>query len=108
MTARPFTPRDAALDLGRRTQLVRQSLTTRSTGHPLDIARAVRSLAAVRGADPGNRGPVDWAPVDRPSPLTNFSQSGSPTWQAAPVSSSSPWHDFSSWLKSLTPWNTSP
>jgi len=64
MLAPQFTPRDAALDLNRRMVLIRQQVTGKNSGHPLDIARAIRNLAAARGSDASERGPVEWVPGD--------------------------------------------
>jgi len=63
MTSRYFTLRDAALDLGRREQLSRQSISNYPMGHPLEVARAIRSLAAVRGRDPSLSDPLPRIPA---------------------------------------------
>jgi hypothetical protein len=63
MTSRYFTLRDAALDLGRRKQLSRQSISNYPMGHPLEVARAIRSLAAVRGRDPSLSDPLPRIPA---------------------------------------------
>jgi hypothetical protein len=97
MPARPFTPRDAALDLNRRMALIRQQVTGQASGHPLDIARAIRKLATARGSDPSERGPVEWFPSD------GFSTSG-PGYAASPpvrTMPPSPSGGFSSWLEGL-------
>jgi len=78
MTSRHFTLRDAALDLGRREQLSRQSISSYPMGHPLEVARAIRSLAAVRGRDPSLGDPVAWEPAASPSPFARETGATSP------------------------------
>jgi hypothetical protein len=81
----PRTPRDTALDLVRRMTRDRQQIPGNSAADPWTVLAAIRSLAAVRGNDPGSHAAITWEPANRAANLVPPGTTRDDSFAASPL-----------------------